>query len=133
MKKNKIIFITFLAFTALLLTYLLNKKNSSKCNPKIFKQTATLTDIKIKNFRLQKFFSKKDTVLTIKAYVGELCRENETAHCKNVKAKFINKNQNMATLKSNNAFFDLKNNIVKLSGNIKSKILNNPTNDNNVN
>jgi hypothetical protein len=133
MEKNKIIFITFFAFTALLLTYFLNKKNSSKCNPKILKQTATLTDIKIEKFRLQKFFSKKDTILIIKADEGELCREYETANCKNVKAKFINKNQNIAMLKSNNAFFDLKNNTVKLSGDIKSKILNNPANNNNVN
>ncbi len=132
MKKNKIIFITFLAFTAILLLFFIVKNNKVKNNKNIIKQAQTLTDIKIEKFKLQKFFSKKNTTLFIIADYGEICRESQTASCKNVKTKFINKNKKIATLKSNQAFFDIKNNTVKLSGKVKSKILNNSTSNNQI-
>ncbi|KKP24353.1 MAG: hypothetical protein SZ59_C0002G0199 [candidate division TM6 bacterium GW2011_GWF2_28_16] len=138
MKKNKLIFIIILSVTAGLflyfyLTYKFNKKNKNYPDIQIIQKAASLADIKIENFSLQKLFSKKNTQLKITAQTGQIYKDKDLAECNNVEIEFINKNKKIAILNTKKVIFNIKNNYLELSGGITSVLLNNTTGNNSIN
>ncbi len=131
--KKKIIFITLLLLiiTSVIcyyITFYHNKKKNHKPDINIIQKAASMADIKINSFVLQKLFPNKNTQLKIKAKSGQIYRLKNLVECYDVKIKFKNHSQKVAIFKTPKTVFDMKNNFLELSGGVKSILLNNTLN-----
>jgi preprotein translocase subunit SecG len=122
MKNKIIIFFSILFFTIILLVGLFLYKPTKKQVLKITKETNAAT-IKTENFKLQQMFNNKNNKWILKANSEEIFKENNKAKCYKSKASFIKNNKKIAILNAPKTIFYLKDNKIKMSGGIKSKIL----------
>jgi len=134
MRKNKIIFLTiFILNIATIIFLFLFFKKKPKRPLYILKEISSLSDVKINQFQLQQANSKENHTWILKADSGNVYREKNIAECQNAKVKLIQNGKKKAILKSSNVIFFLNQNKVKLTGNVKSVILNNPASNNSGN
>lgn len=133
MKPKKIIFIIIIILSLILSGLLLiYKKYNFKKKFDDSTKNQKMSAIKVDKFYLQQIFKNKNNKWILKANSGKIFTDQNKANCEKTKATFIQNNTKIATLHAPKTTFYLKENKIKMTGGIKSKILNNSTSNNRI-